>query len=523
MTFSTFKTKYFSWTDRLTPLRLGAFFALLLFIRNAALYWGFAFAFYPDSNLYTHLGAQFFSTWKITNLVTYPYALLNALTGSYADPRFLLWLQLAFSALVGGFFVYAAARRDRLFGALAGLFLLADLVWGSFMRAILTDGMFATLNLLGLALLLYHYDRWTRRSGGDPLPTWELLLAGFVYGLIACFRPSNIFLAALFPFIYLWLTRSWKKTLALTAGLALFFASMGLINLKGSGQFYILAGDDSGTSYTNQYLAFPLFVYHLYNPQNGPASAKLDQALQACYPGLDYASAVDRSEAGGFNSTKNNDFIYQQVFPCLVRSGASQAGLVRSAYLESLSASPVHFTQVMAQEVAVFLRYANPFLLRLHFDTSKNYACSDMRWCSQINQPTRLEWSAANPLVSLYEKAASKALQYYLSPIGLLSPLLPDPEHLPYLVSWVACLLFLLAVTRGQNRFLTLTAAGLVAYTAAVVVASLGFNERYAAMLSPVQAVFSALFWLELARFAVRLVQRLRRKPGAQTFASRSA
>jgi hypothetical protein len=84
-------------------------------------------------------------------------------------------------------------------------------------------------------------------------------------------------------------------------------------------------------------------------------------------------------------------------------------------------------------------------------------------------------------------------------------------------------LLFLLAVTRGQNRFLTLTAAGLVAYTAAVVVASLGFNERYAAMLSPVQAVFSALFWLELARFAVRLVQRLRRKPGAEISASRSA
>ncbi len=503
--------KYLPW---FTPARLGGLFTGLLILRNAWLYWAFSYAFYPDSNLYTHLGATFFSTWRIGALVTYPYPLLNALTGSYRDPSALFWFQIVFSALVGGFFVYAAARKDRLFAALAGVFLLADWVWGSFIRAILTDGMFATLNLLGIALLLFHFDR------RKQLPAWELLLAGFVYGLIACFRPSNIFLAALIPPLYLWLTRSWKKTAYLTAGLALFLVSIGFVNWKGTQKFYILAGDDGGASYTNQYLAFPLFVYRLYGPDNGPASLRLDQDLQACYPGLDYASAVDRSEAGGFNSQNNNDFIYNQVFPCLSQQAAQaptgQQGLVRRAYLESLTAAPLRFTQVMAQEVAVFLRYANPYLLRLHFDPGKNYACLDLTWCSQINQPSRLQWDPHNPLVGLYEKSATKLLQSYLAPVGLISPLLPDPQHLPYLVAWAGCFIFLLLAAPGRLRFLALISAGLVLYTAAVVVASLGFNERYAAMLAPVQTVYSALFWLVLARWIASRVQSLKKRRGGQ-------
>ncbi len=498
-----------------TPGWMGVLFALLLLVRNAWLYWMYGIAFYPDSNLYAHLGAVFFETWSFGTLVTYPYPLLNALTGSFANPAALLWLQFIFSAAAGGFFVYAAARehspRAWAFALLSGLLLLADLVWGSFLRAILTDGVFATLHLLALALLLLHYDRRGR------LPAWELVLAGLLYGLVVSFRPSNIFLTPLFPAAYLWLTRSWKKAAYLTVGLALFFLSIGLINLRGAGQFAILLGDTDKPSYTDEYLAFPLLVYKLYDPANGPSSQRMDAYLQTCYPGMVYAEAVDRSSGAGFNSPNNNDLIYNRVFPCLKTQSADapngSRGLIRDAYLESLTSAPLRFTQVMAQELAVFLRYANPYLLRLHLDPSKNYSCTDLPWCGTIYD-SRAVWDANSSWVGLYEKSAAKMLQAYLAPVGLFSLFSPDKQYLPYLLSWALTFAFTVIASRGRMRFVALAAAVFVLYTGAVVVASLGFSERYAAMLTPVQAVYSAVFWITLGEVLLRLYRSAAQRRG---------
>ena len=86
-----------------TALFTGIFTALLLFCRNALMYGLFSFAYYPDSNLYVQLGKTFFETGTISPLVMFPYPLMNALTRSYYNPVFLVWLQMFLAAAAGGF------------------------------------------------------------------------------------------------------------------------------------------------------------------------------------------------------------------------------------------------------------------------------------------------------------------------------------------------------------------------------------------------------------------------------------
>ena len=330
-------------------------------------------------------------------------------------------------------------------------------------------------------------------------------MSGVFYAWTVSYRPSNIFLALLFPLIYLWLTRSWKQVIYLTGGLALFFFVIGAVNWNSSGKFYILAG---GNSYTGSQTAFPLFVYRLYSPENGPASQKVDQILQACYPGLSYATMIDRSDGGAFDSVNNMVLINKQVIPCIQKAEelTHQSGsLLASAYIEAYTKHPMQSAGILLHEEAIFLKYNNPYILRWFLAPSKNYGCDQISWCEQINQGS-LEWSGANPLSKAYEKIATKLLQAYLWPVGLLSRILPDKEHTPFLAAWFCLAAFLILATRGWLRFLTILSFCLIQYTSLVVVAGLGFTERYAAMLSPIQAVLSGVAYWVIAQYIWRVV-----------------
>ena len=480
---------------------VGSFFSLILLIKNLLFYWLFSYAFYPDSNLYVQLGASLFKTWYVTPIVTIPYPFLNALTHSSSSPVLLMWVQILFGSVVGGFFIFVITQKNQILAVFLGLLFIFDFVWGGWTRSLMTDGIFSAFLILGLSLFLLHYFR------RDELPAWELFLSGILYGLIIFIRPSHIFLAILFPPIYLWLTKSWKKMLVISCGLVFFFAIIGLTNLKGTKRFYILSNNES---YTSNFLAYPLFIYKLFSPDNGPTSRMLDGYLQTCYPGLSYAESVDRSEGMGFSTENNMDFIQNKVYPC-VQAYTNDQTLFRTAYIESLTSKPVKFFQTMTQEVAIFLRYGNPYVLRWILNASNNYGCTDFLWCETLNQ-SRSSWDYRQPLIGIYEKISTKILQIYLAPIGILSRLFPEKQYLPVLTSWIAIFGFLILFTRSWERLLILATGGLVLYTAVIVVVGLGFTERYAAMLSPVQTIFSGIAWFVVFRIIFAACLKILRK-----------
>lgn len=495
---------------RRSSVFLSLIFSVLILVKNVWLYWAYGYAFYPDSNLYVHLGASLFETWYVSPLVTFPYPFLNAITNSSSNPALLIYAQIILSSVVAGFFVYVVSKSNWILASLIGLFLTFDLMWGAVTRAILTDGLFATFNLLGLGLILFHFQR--RKN----LPGWELVLAGILFGLIVSIRPSNIFLIILLPPLYAWFTRSWKKVLSLSLGIAIFFSLVGYINLKGTQKLFILSNDGS---YTSDYLAFPLFIYNFFSPENGPASATIDQYLQTCYPGLVYSEAVDRSEGMAFDSVTNMNFIVQKVLPCV----QSQKTLLNDernhfpiAYLEALLKKPLQFAGAIVREVGFFLRYGNPYVLRWQLNAHLNYGCDGIAWCNQVTQ-ARYEWNSNNLVIAFYEKAATKIFQVYLAPVGLISILSPEKQVFPVLFSWIVMFGFTVLFTKGWERLFVLSVNVLILYTAVVVVVGLGFTERYASMLSPLQAVYSAVAWFT----ALKLFAVLWRKALSYRFRSR--
>ena len=225
--------------SRISPMIIGLIFGIIILLRNVILLAFFSYTFLPDSNIYIHLGRDFFRTLYISPLVTFPYPLLNTLTNTYHSPYLLLSLQALITAAAGGFFVYIMGKRSRLLAILIGVLFSFDLVWGALSCSLMTDSIFAAVILICLGLLLDHFDR--RHTSG----LGEMFVSGLVYGMTLLFRPSNIYFAVLLVPLYIFLVRSWKKLILLFSGGALIFLAAGLINLRGTGSFYFISSHDS--------------------------------------------------------------------------------------------------------------------------------------------------------------------------------------------------------------------------------------------------------------------------------------
>jgi hypothetical protein len=484
---------------RVSPMIIGLIFGIIILLRNITLILLFSYTFLPDSNSYIHLGKDFFHTFYISPLYTFPYPLLNALSNSYKSPYFLLSIQVLIAAAAAGFFVYILAKRSRLSAVLMGLLLSFDLVGGAFSRSIMTDSIFSSLILICLGILLDHFDR--RYTTGLP----EMFVSGLVYGLTLNFRPSNIYLAVLLVPLYIFLVPSWKKLLLLFSGGAAIFLAAGLINLLGSGSFYFISTHDSHTS---TYTAYPLFVYKLFSPENGPKSLQLNQYLSNCYPGVDFLSKVDRSVGGSFDSMNNVNLILGEIVPCVTNAAKDPAiaqSIFPQAYMESMLHDPIRFALIMVQENAVFFGYNDPYILGWYLDARKNNACESIPWCSEI-QVSRRVWDDQSWYSSLYEKVDTKLVQVYLVPVGLISALSPDKNYLPYNIAWFGMIVVLILVTRGRERFLAIATFVVLQYTCITVVVGLGFTERYAAMMVPLQIVLSGLLFTVVIRKAYQVL-----------------
>lgn len=453
-------------------------FALIAFLRGALIVWAFSFGYYRDSNLYVNLGRTLFQRGGpfSSGVVTFPYPFLNAITISSENPFVLVWLQVFLGALAVGFLVYVLARINPILGLVIGSLLVIDLIWGAINRNVMTEGSFVSFNILSLAFLVSHYDR--RQS----LTTWELFLVGLLYGWTFIFRPSNLFLTFLIIPLYLWFTRSWRKTAAVSGAMLLVYLVLGLFNLWSSGEFRIMG--QSG-----YYTGSPLFVYRLFSTENGPASQQLDDYLSGCMPDIDYANLMEPT-AGG---VRNNEVLYGQIIPCLNSYGLNldqTSDLITQAYLEGIRNRPIYYTGVLIREGTTFLKYNVPYILRFYLKPEQNNRCTEYPWCENIRQG-RYSWGAGLPFARLYERGATKLFQMHLLLIQPLNLLLPQNSNLPFLAAWLILIAFLLLATRGSTRFLVIACLLFIHYLVLSVISGYGFLERYASILTPFYIILS--------------------------------
>lgn len=478
---------------------LGVVFGLLALLRGALVLWMFSFGYYRDSNLYVSLGESLFQKGGpfSAGIVTFPYPFLNWLALSSVNPLALVWLQILVGALAAGFLVYVVAKSHPLLAVVTGALLSIDFIWGAINRNVMTEGLFVSLNMLSLAFLVSHYDK--RKS----VSAWELFAVGLLYGWTFIFRPSSLFLTILIVPLYLWLTRSWRKTAAVTGGMLAIYLALGLFNLWSSSEFRLMG--QSG-----YYTGSPLFVYRLFSTENGPASEQLGGYLSACMPGVDYANLMEPT-AGG---QKNNDILYGQFIPCVRSNDLSldqTSDLMTQAYVEAIRSRPLFYSSALIREATTFLKYNVPYILRFYLKPELNNRCSDYAWCENIRQ-ARYSWGVNLPFVRLYERGATKLFQVHLLLIQPLSLFFPKNSDAPFLAAWILLVVFLLLTTRGSQRFLVLACLLFVHYLILSVISGYGFLERYASILSPFYIILSAAALVTIGTWFWKVLQRSSKK-----------
>ena len=114
-------------------------------------------------------------------------------------------------------------------------------------------------------------------------------------------------------------------------------------------------------------------------------------------------------------------------------------------------------------------------------------------------------WDYQTWYSSLYEKIDTKIIQVYLAPVGLISAFSSDKNILPYNIVWFGMMVLLILVTGGREQFLAMTTLVTLQFTCITVIAGLGFTERYAAMLAPLQIVLSGIFFTVIIRKAYQI------------------
>ena len=238
--------------------------------RDAVLFHTYSLAVFPDSASYIQDGNALFAAGSSQGLPMrlFPYLLMNAITESSVSPLPLLIVQAVIGAISIGLLAYVLSYKYLWFGAAAGLLLALSLTWGTYNRALLTESAFTSFHVLCFALVIWHSQR------RQTLPLWELFLFGALCGWTFLFRGTGLPLIAPVLLVYIFLTRTWVKPLAVLAGFAIFLLAVATFNQWRYGEFGIV-GPQQGT------LASALFSYHLSRRKMG-GLARNGCCLRSC-------------------------------------------------------------------------------------------------------------------------------------------------------------------------------------------------------------------------------------------------
>jgi 4-amino-4-deoxy-L-arabinose transferase-like glycosyltransferase len=239
--------------------------------------------------------------------------------------------QIILLALVAPAIYIALYRASPLAALLSGLLLALDPQTGLLAQQIATEGLYIPLLGLGLAGLLYQYQRLS--------PAWIIYTLGLLLGVGALTRPVGVFLIVPYAVFYLLLSRSPKRMLFLILGYLTILLALAGLN---SWRFDYFAPYNTG----GFYLATRLFgVGDLYDHRNGPQSERLYYLAGYCYLDLD--------------QNDENLVVTRYLRQCLYYRHQMTfdeiSQLYQAVYSEATQAQPSAFAVTMGQQLARYV------------------------------------------------------------------------------------------------------------------------------------------------------------------------
>jgi hypothetical protein len=387
----------------------------------------------------------------------FPYVFMNFITGSWIDPNPLLITQIVIGALTTGFMVYVLSRKSLWLGIGVGMVFVANLTWSNYNLAILTESMFVSFNVLCLAVMLFHMQR------RNAVRSWEFVMFGVLCAWTFLFRGTGLPLIVPVMLIYALMYRRWRQPLLILGGFSAFLLMVGTYNQLRFNQFGLI-GPQHDT------IVSALFSYHLFSPENGEVSQRLDTQLRNCMGYIDYDDVP-----------LNNVFIYHRFNPCTEVFGNRQerTRLNNQAFLELVRARPFEFARVVVYEIAVGAA-SNDHLFR--------YAQCD-RDPAQCRPNT---FSAATmERVSAFNTVVSTPIMHTIGNIG-------SPTIIVLFSAFL--MMFGALMVASREKFLVLVCIGFIIYQLTSIAIVHTFIPRYGVILTPFQAILAVLLVFAAAR-----------------------
>jgi len=422
--------------------------------------------------------------------------------------RTFLALQFACRGLAAAAVAWVLSRSSLVAGAAVGLCLALDPVSAAISTAYLTESVFTSGLVLGLALAV---AQLTARSRLRPS---GVFVAGLCFGCGLLVRPTSAALIALIVLAYLAVSRSIIKSSLVGAGYVMVALFVAVYNYARTGLFVIVA--------TGIYVAFPLFVQHLMDPGNGRASRLLSRQLELCYHDLDYARVT---------TSTANTFVYTKLLPCtLEANGGDRSATYRlyaAAYREAILAHPAVFASRMLLESSRFLAIPVSYYPSevasfndvMHVTDAclktppyRDYPPRLIAFVCPVPRadPTRRAWIGKS---TLWLRAVYQPYFYSFDPRLYIDHF--ESTRFPEMTGATGLLFFVLAVafSRPMYRPLISGAAVVILYNAAVTAFGQVTLTRYVAPLSPFFLIITCLLCVSLVEDAVATVRFARAEP----------
>jgi hypothetical protein len=450
---------------------IAALFGGIIILRDLTLLRAFSVGFWNDSTGYIALG------WEIRTL---PLPLLNSILNTSASPYPVILFQILVCALAVGALVFVVGRTSLVLSIFLGIGLALDLHWGMNNLNVLTESLFMSLHVLSAAVLVNQYQRRKRLSIA------EIAAAGILFGWAFTIRPTGIFLIVPVTLLYLVIVRSWRRTAVMVAGFAAVMLVSASLNLAVTGRFQVFGS-------AGYYVAFPLFSYQIFAPDNGPASAELDVAIRECYPDVNYA---------GIRISTSNFYFWEQFLPCLVNEQGWSPERISSAftqsYVEAIRRDPVRYASVLLENAATMAAYSpnNDVIFSMPFPR-EDAQCRAYVWCDAIVEASTrfpdLQQTILDLVRSDWLKSVLESVQlprrlvaewHYPAPVFQNYEVFL-PVQAGVVALWGVFAIIGLALARPALRVLLAFSYLFIVYTIATVVAGHVFIARYALPLVP--------------------------------------
>lgn len=404
-------------------------------------------------------------------------------SGLHLSGLALVSIQIVIRAAACTLTAVSIGTYDKVAGLTVGILLALDLTSAANSTAYITESLSTSGQLLCFALLVIHPKSSLLRRPGF------LFSAGLFTGFTLLVRPTGwVFMPPVFLVLSLRL-RSLVKPFLFAAGFSLVVGVIVLSNGLRTGYY--------GTARSGLYMSFPVFVHHLFSPDNGPASRTLDTVLRTCHPDLDYRR---------ISQANVNIYVHQVFDRCLNEhfSGSDRDSwkLYEKVYAEAVISRPALFAERMLVEALLFgYGPAADWVYQL----ARQPAEETEKWCSEegTNMRPALR-SYICPLPEHSPKVRLKLAEAAYLATGIYQPYLSLAKYYGSTVLGAVALLFgyfivVLTVAGRHLRLPVVLAVFFLALNALMTAAGQYVLSRYVSMAAPFYLVITGIFAVSVA------------------------